>query len=95
MSMAESRVMSLIDSVKNGTVTVETLQLLNQHSKQYFKLVEIHQKNQNSARNVAFDFSQRKLELDAFLKLRKQVECFIGFSNLLPSGKSGAFIFSE
>jgi hypothetical protein len=87
--------MSLINSVEDGSVTVATLQLLEKHSRQYFKLGEIHQKNQNSARIVEFDFSQRMHELNAFLKLKKQLECFMGFSNLLPSGKSGIFEFSE
>jgi hypothetical protein len=89
MTMAESCLMSLKESVEDGTVTVATLQLLKDHFKQYFKLGEIHEQNANNGRNVEFDFSQRMLELDVFLKLRKQLECFIGFSKLLPSGKLG------
>ena len=86
MTMAESCLYSLIKSVEDGTVTVSTLKLLKQHSKQYFKLGEIHQKNQDIARNVEPCFSQRIYELDVFFKLRHQLECFIGFSNVFPSG---------
>ena len=95
MTMAESCLMSLKRSVEDGTVTVATLQLLNQYSKQYFKLGEVLQKNQNSASNVELNFSLRMFELNAFLKLKKQLECFIGFSNLLSSGKSGILKFLE
>ncbi len=89
--MAESCLYSLIKSVEDGTVTVSTLKLLKQHSKQYFKLGEIHQTNQDVARNVELYYSQRNNEMDAFFKLRDQLECFIGFSNVFSSGISTIF----
>ena len=95
MTMAESCLYSLIKSVEDGTVTVSTLKLLKQHSKQYFKLGEIHQANQDVARNVELYFSQRIYELDAFFKLRDQLECFIGFSNVFSSGISTIFSFFQ
>ena len=80
--------MSVIKSVNDGSVTVATLQLLKQYSERYFKLGYIHQKNENSARDVKDDLLQRAAELDAFFELRNQLECFIELSDLLPSGKS-------
>ena len=87
--MAESRLMSLIKSVKDGAVTVATLQHLNANSEQYIKLCKIYQKNQ-SCSSVQHDFSQRNHELNVFLELGKQLKCFIGFTCDFTSGRSAA-----
>jgi hypothetical protein len=75
-----------MNSVKDGSVTVATLQLLKEHSEQYYKLGKIYQKNQSGAKDFRYDFSQRKDELDAFVKLKNQLECFIGLISKFRSG---------
>ena len=88
MTMAESCLENLINSVNNGTITVATLKLVKENEKQYLNLAETHVKNQNGHQNIDSEasFRQRVCELDVFYKLRDQLQCFISFSNIFSSG---------
>ena len=86
MTRAESCLDNLIKSVEKGTVTVATLKFLEEHSDQYLKLGEIHQTNQKVSILIKDSFSRRCRELEAFLKLKDHLECFIHFSNIFTSG---------
>ena len=94
MTRAESCLDNMIKSVEKGTVTVATLKFLEEHSDQYLKLGEIHQTTQKVSISVEDSFSLRRRELDAFLTLRKHVECFIHFSDKFTSGISVINLFS-
>jgi hypothetical protein len=94
MTRAESCLDNLIKSVEKGTVTVATLKFLEEHSDQYFKLVEIHKMTQKVSISIEDSFSQRRRELQAFLTLRKHVECFTYFSDKFTSGISVINLFS-
>ncbi|CAB4005504.1 Hypothetical predicted protein, partial [Paramuricea clavata] len=85
MTRAESCLDNLIKSVEKGTVTVATLKFLEEHSDQYLKLGEIHKTTQKVSISIEDSFSQRRRELEAFLTLRKHVECFIYFSDKFTS----------
>jgi hypothetical protein len=84
IARAESCLYNLINSVEDRTVTVATLKLLKEYSKQYHKLAEMHQGSLNSPRNVGIStahfLSLRHCEMKAFFTLRDRLECFVGFS---------------
>ena len=80
---AQSCLNALIKSVKDGTVTVATLQLLKQYSKQYLNLAEIIEGNTESERS----FQIRDFELDYFLRLRNILDYFIQYIDIFPSGR--------
>jgi hypothetical protein len=86
MARAESCLDNLIKSVEKGEVTVATLMVLEKHASQFLKLGEIYQTNQNVSLSVKISFSQRRSEMEAFLRLRDHLECFIHFSDKFTSG---------
>ena len=90
MTMAESCLDTLINSVENGTVTVQAFRLVEENVKQFLKLAEIHRKNQNGRRPSEMSteayFKQRLSERDAFYTLRDQLECFVVFSGVFLKG---------
>ena len=91
ITMAETCLDKLIDSVEKGTVTVASLKLVEKNDKQFFKLVEMYLKNQNGSESsekvsVQVSFKQRMSERDAFLKIRDQLEYFIALSSIFSSG---------
>ena len=88
IARAESFLDNLIRSVENGTVTIGTLKLLEEHANQFLKLGEIHQMNKKVPVLIARYFQQRRSEKDAFFEVRDQLKCFINFSNIFNSGMS-------
>ena len=86
MARAESCLYNLISSVENGTVTVATLKLLQEHSSQFLMLGELHQTNKNNSTSIRDSFSSRRSELKAFLTLRDHLDCFTHFSTMFTLG---------
>ena len=88
--MAESCLYNLINSVENGTVTVETFRLVEENVKQFLKLAEVHRKNQNGRRPSEMStqayFKQRRSERNAFYTARDQLKCFVVFSGIFLKG---------
>ncbi len=93
MATAELCLDNLINSVEKGTVTVATLKLLEEHSTQFLRLGEIHQKNQNVAISIKDSFSRRRSELKAFITLKDQLTCLNYFSSIFTSGISIIILF--
>jgi hypothetical protein len=86
LNSAEAFLDNLIKSVENGKVKVGTLKVLEEHSSQFLKLGEIHQMNINVSFSIKDSFSQRRSELEAFIRLRDHLKCFIYFSDNFTSG---------
>lgn len=86
MARAETFLDSLIKSVVNGTVTIATLELLEEHADQFLKLGEIHHTNKNVSISIHNSFQQRRSERKAFFSLKNQLQCFIDLSNKFMSG---------
>ena len=74
--------------MENGTVTVDMINLLMKHSTQFLKLGEIHQTNQHVPVSIRESLSLRRSELEAFLKLREDMACFLNFSTIFTLGMS-------
>ena len=88
ITRAEKCLTDLINSVEKGTVRVATLNLLDKHRNQFLKLGEIHQTNKKvETPSINVSFSQRLSELEAFLAFKDNLDCFIHFCNIFPSGK--------
>ena len=86
MARAESFLDEVIKSVENGTVTIATLELLEEHSDQFLKLGEIHQKNMKVPVLIRNYFLQRCSEKKAFFSVKNQLQCFINLSNNFSPG---------
>jgi ribosomal protein S17E len=95
MTRAETCLTGLMNSVKEGTVKVATLKLLEKHTDQFLKLGEIYETNQQVETSVQVSFSQRLSERNAFLAFQVRLECFIHFCNIFTSGKYILFLFPE
>ena len=94
IATAESFLDNLINSVENGTVTIATLILLEEHADQFLKLGELHQNNKKVPISIKNNFRQRCSEKKAFLTVKSQLQCFINFSNIFNSGISMGSIIS-
>lgn len=88
IARAESFLDNLIRSVENGTVTIGTLKLLEEHANQFLKLGAIHQMNKKVPVLIGNYFQRRRSEKKAFFELRDQLKCFIDLSNIFNSGMS-------
>ena len=94
MSRAESRLEHLVKSVFDRTITVETLELLDEHSHQFLVLAKIIQKfaeilEEGQVMSISVAFKQRRDELHAFLSEKTMLNTFM---NICESFKSGLFI---
>ena len=92
MSKVESSIIDLVHSVESGSITVEKLEMLRKHSKEFLALVAVVEKNkvrssgagQNSS--VTTVFRDRCGELRAFHNNKELLRSFISFCDTLRSG---------
>ena len=92
MTKVESIIIDLVHLVKNGSITVEKLEMLGKHSKEFLALAAVVEKNkvrssgagQNSS--VTAVFRDRCGELQAFHNDKELLRSFISFCDTLRSG---------
>ena len=99
MSTAESRLEHLVKSVLDRTITVETLELLDEHSNQFLVLGKIIQKftkirEQGQVIPINEAFKQRSDELHAFLHEKTMLNTFMYFCEFLKSGSFILLVFN-
>ena len=84
---AESCLDSVMKSVCDGSVTVETFELLQKYSTEYLRLAGIYEGIQKKRHIAAKLFRQRESELSSFLSLHKQLSIFVHLSRNFYKGK--------
>ena len=88
IALAGSCLDDVVNLVCDGGVTIETFELLQNHSTQYLKLCEIHERSRQNSRTATMWFRQRESELRSFLSLRKQFAFFVQLCRNFSNGKS-------
>ena len=92
MAQVETSIIDLVDSVESGSITVEKLEMLEKHSKEFLALAAVVEKSKvrsssaDQSSCVTAVLRDRCGELQAFHKDKKLLKSFISFCDTLRSG---------
>ena len=87
IAYAQSYLLSVVSSVRDGTVTVQVLELLVENKAQYLKLTESYEEFKKGSPAPEFCLEERESELSEFKNLREQLVHFNKLTKHFTAGK--------